>query len=705
MIPLDYNERVYAGILGKCVGVRLGAPVESVIWTYERIREVYKDSIHGYLRPYTIFGADDDINGPVYFFLPLMEKDDPTLQDFGLMWLDAAREEKGFFWWGGVGQSTSHTVYALLKRGEKLPIDQAVLQGAKHTSESIGGQIFVDFLGMAFPGREARAAEIGGRLAAVAHYGEGVYGGRFMAAAVAAAFDAKDVSEVLERALAQIPRDSDYARVVRRVMAFHEGNPGNWRSCMEMLIRDWGYGRYTGICPMIPNAGVCALALLYGEGDFNRTVETAVLCGWDTDCNAGSVGAVAGVLYGLSSIDECYLEPFHDVAILSGVSGDLNICDLAVFSRMVARRGRELAGERPAPVKPEQSPCLDFELPRSTHGFMVSDPFVLQLSNSGKRAYTGSRSLMAVFNRLQKGSVCRVFVKTFYTRREFNDGRYSPVFSPKAYPGQRFSLRLYMEKWTGTIPLTITPYVRTAFEERIYRGSTLTPENNAWTEISMDIPDCAGELIGEAGLIVEAHSVNTSDFASRDLGRFFMDDFQFSGFPAYEVDFSKCRLELGSWTPFSHNRGRWEPREGRMEVSCEESCQSFAGRYNARNIRVSALVQAREGGAGLIVRAKGTARHVWCGLLPGGRAGILIGGGQGYEEAASAPFDWDGEKSYRITAKALGNQVRLEINGAFVAAAAIPYEYGMFGMGLPAGGAASFAQMRVEELPEEASPA
>ena len=64
MLPGNYEERVYAAVLGKCIGVRLGAPVEAESWTYERIRAVYGEKIHGYLRPYRVFGADDDINGP-----------------------------------------------------------------------------------------------------------------------------------------------------------------------------------------------------------------------------------------------------------------------------------------------------------------------------------------------------------------------------------------------------------------------------------------------------------------------------------------------------------------------------------------------------------------------------------------------------------------------------------------------------------------
>ena len=70
-IPGDYLERVYAGFLGKNVGIRLGAPVEPAIWTYERIRDVYGD-VTSYLKPFRNFAADDDANGPAYFIRPLL---------------------------------------------------------------------------------------------------------------------------------------------------------------------------------------------------------------------------------------------------------------------------------------------------------------------------------------------------------------------------------------------------------------------------------------------------------------------------------------------------------------------------------------------------------------------------------------------------------------------------------------------------------
>ena len=698
MRPGNYDERVYAAVLGKCIGVRLGAPVEAESWTYERIRAVYGEKIHGYLRPYRVFGADDDVNGPAYFFQVLEEKDDPQLLDFAHAWVDFVREGKGFFWWGGVGKSTSHTSYHLIRSGASLPLKREDLRGLKDEDESVGGQIFVDFLGLALPGQEQRAAELGGRLAAVAHFDDGVSGGRFMAAANAAAFDSDTVEEIVLRALCTIPEEGDYARVTKAVLDFFHQHPERWQDCRNMLEKEWGYDRYSGVCPMIPNAGVCVMALLYSGGDLNRGVEIATLAGWDTDCNAGNVGSILGAFGGLSPIDACYREPFHDTAILSGVSGEINQCDLPSLAKRIVRRGFELLGQPvPETLRAEEGLYFDFELPGSTHGMLVSNPFVLQLSNSGKRSFRGKRSLQAVFNRLQKGMETRLYFKTFYTRAEFEDGRYSPVFSPRIYPGQRLSMQIFMEKWGGTEPLRLRPYVRTAFDHRDYEGEDFRLENGRWQEIAFRIPEVDGGIIEEAGLRVFSDSVNTGE-ASRDLGRFFVDEIRVTGAPEYRLDFAQSRVELGNLTPFAHNRGQWTLEGDAIRAQCGECAQSFTGAYSTGDVTLSCRTTPLEGGACLLVRGMGTLRHVLAGLTEPGKAGILLGGPEGYRSLAEMSFDWQPGQSYELKAAARGQNVALWIDGQKIAEEKVPYDHGMYGMALPGAGETLFRGLRVEKL-------
>ena len=113
----QYLEKVYAGFLGMNIGIRLGAPVEPSIWTYDRIQNTYGD-IHDYVKNYKNFAADDDVNGPVYFLRSLIDdayNRELTPQDVAKAWLNYAREGVGMFWWGGYGISTEHTAYLNLK--------------------------------------------------------------------------------------------------------------------------------------------------------------------------------------------------------------------------------------------------------------------------------------------------------------------------------------------------------------------------------------------------------------------------------------------------------------------------------------------------------------------------------------------------------------------------------------------------------------
>ena len=116
----------------------------------------------------------------------------------------------------------------------------------------------------------------------------------------------------------------------------------DFRACFRML-EILGIVN-TEVCHIIPNAGVCILALLYGKGDFARTVEIATMCGWDTDCNAANVGTILGVLCGIEGLPDHYRSPINDSVVLSGISGYLNILDIPSYAKEVAALGYKING-------------------------------------------------------------------------------------------------------------------------------------------------------------------------------------------------------------------------------------------------------------------------------------------------------------------------------------------------------------------------
>ncbi len=328
-LPESYINKIYAGWLAKIIGIRLGAPVEG--WTYEKIKNIYGELDH-YSVNYSLFAADDDSNGPLFFLRALEDSKkgvDLTANDVGEALLNYAPFEHGFFWWGGYGTSTEHTAYLNLRNGIAAPRSGSIEQNGSVVAEQIGGQIFIDTWGLVAPGNTELAAKLAQKAASVSHDGNGVYGGIFIAVCISHAFEDSNIIFIIEKGLSFIPKNCEYTRVVRAVMAYYNENPNDWRSCYRYIFENFGYDRYPGNCHIIPNAAVMILSLLYGEGDFSDTINICNMCGWDTDCNVGNIATIMGVVCGLEAIDyEKWRKPINDFLACSSVVGSLNIMDI-----------------------------------------------------------------------------------------------------------------------------------------------------------------------------------------------------------------------------------------------------------------------------------------------------------------------------------------------------------------------------------------
>src|SRR5664279_3143136 len=146
-IPDDYLERVYAGVLGKIIGVYLGRPFEG--WSYEKIMQELGEVnyyVHDKLGVPLVV-TDDDISGTFTFLRALADHDnrpDLTPRQIGQTWLNYLIERKTILWWGGLGNSTEHTAYLRLKQGIPAPQSGSAALNSKTVAEQIGSQIFID---------------------------------------------------------------------------------------------------------------------------------------------------------------------------------------------------------------------------------------------------------------------------------------------------------------------------------------------------------------------------------------------------------------------------------------------------------------------------------------------------------------------------------------------------------------------------------
>ena len=124
-----YEEKVYAGVLGKLIGVYLGRPFEQ--WTHERILEELGE-INYYVNEklnVPLVVTDDDITGTFTFLRALRENNyDPNItpKQIGQSWLNNLIENKTVLWWGGRGHSAEDTAFQNLKAGIHAPMSGSI---------------------------------------------------------------------------------------------------------------------------------------------------------------------------------------------------------------------------------------------------------------------------------------------------------------------------------------------------------------------------------------------------------------------------------------------------------------------------------------------------------------------------------------------------------------------------------------------------
>jgi ADP-ribosylglycohydrolase len=701
VLPKNYLEKVYSGLLGKIIGVRLGAPVEPTIWTYEKIKSTYGD-ITSYVKNYKNFAADDDINGPIFFIRALIDyASDRELepQDVGKAWLNYSRENKGMFWWGGYGVSTENTAYLNLKNGIEAPKSGSVDVNGIVLAEQIGGQIFIDSWGLVLPLNIEKAADYAGIAASVSHDKNGIYGARFMAACISKAFGTENVMEIIDAGLSTIPLDCEYARVTGAVIDFYKNNPDDFRKCRDYLKDNWGYDRYPGVCHMIPNAGVCILSLLYGQGDVSRTVEIATMCGWDTDCNAGNVGTIIGVARGIEGIKDNYRRPINDMVVASSISGYLNIIDVPTFSKELAILGYRLAKEEPPTSiisNNQENLYFDFNLPGATHGFRSSNENLFPISHTNEIVYSGQGALQVLLDRPYRGKSGKIYYKPYYRRDDFDDERYSPAFSPLVYPGQKVSMKVYLDKWNGD-DIGISTYVRDTVTKKDMKAGYKMLENGKWHHVEFGVPDTGGHSIDEVGIIIESFTRQKN----KHLGRIIIDEFKVEGKAKYTIDFKNESIEFGCVTPFAHNNGSWTIEDGVMHGMCLDSAEAYTGNYYAKDIHITVNINPQFGYShNLAFRVKGAMMGYHVGF-DGESKVSLIKNDHGLKRLISLDYNWQYNKNYKFEVIVEKNRIDFLIDGEKVLEYIDEdtyFDYGMFGFSKYSMGRTNYGEICVEEI-------
>ena len=498
----DYFERVYAGVLGKLIGVYLGRPIEG--WTNEMIESTVGEVDH-YLhttpklrRPNPLVVTDDDVTGTFTFLRALEDEGysrDITPEQIGNNWLNYTIERRSIFWWGGVGNSTEHTAYARLKAGIPAPQSGSAATNGKVISEQIGAQIFIDGWALVAPGDPEFAADLARRAASVSHDGEAIYGAQVVAAMVSQAFVESDLNKLIDTGVSVVPADSIIARVIHDVREWHAAEP-DWRKTRALIAANYGYDKYGGACHMVPNHALIIHAILHGDGDFSRSQMIVNTSGWDTDCNAANVGCILGVRGGLASLEQDYdwRGPVADRMYLSTADGGRGITDALTESVRIVNTARALAGEAPD-FAPKSGAKFHFSLPGSVQGFR-SDP-----EGSATVGNAGGQLVVNAPAGTTADHPAGAFTPTFIPVEAIIMDGYELYASPTLSPGQVVTADLVADSANaGPVEVRLAARHYTGADEiAIVTGpaATLTPgESITLTWVAPDLDACPIESIG-----------------------------------------------------------------------------------------------------------------------------------------------------------------------------------------------------------------
>ena len=176
-------------------------------------------------------------------------------------------------------------------------------------ADCIDYQIECDFAGLMSPGMPNAASEISNKIGHIMNYGDGYYGGVFLGACYSQAFLYNDISKVVNEALKTIPKQSKYYQCIADVIKWHKQYPDDWTKTWLEVQKNYSddIGCPDGVyapfnIDATVNSAYVVMGLLYGNGDFTKTIEVATHCGQDADCNPSSAAGILGVMLGYDKI-------------------------------------------------------------------------------------------------------------------------------------------------------------------------------------------------------------------------------------------------------------------------------------------------------------------------------------------------------------------------------------------------------------------
>ncbi len=314
----ELKDKIAGAWIGQMIGNIYGLPHENKYinapgddqkWPYGYTKNLDK------LKKYAGAFSDDDTDVE-YMYLLTMEKYgyEPTYEQMREAWLFHVRDRVWLANRGALG--LMHFGYTPPFTGDK-EINPHWFQ--------IDPQLINEIWSYTAPGMVQYAAQKSEWAAHITSDDWGVEPTIHYGAMYAAAFFEKDILKLIEIGLKELPANGRYAQTVRHMIDLHKKYPNKWQDAWKEMAEAY-YVNEPDLTKTIWNAnlnGACGiLAMLYGKGDFQHTLDLSCAMGFDADNQAATVAGLLGIMYGFKALPkdlylpiEGWTKPFNDTYI------------------------------------------------------------------------------------------------------------------------------------------------------------------------------------------------------------------------------------------------------------------------------------------------------------------------------------------------------------------------------------------------------
>jgi len=359
------KDKIKGGWAGQVIGVTFGSPVEfgfqgTMINDYQPLR--WYD---GYIKK--TMEENPGVYDDLYMDLTFVDVFEKSGLDASVQTHANAYAQAGYALW----HANQAGRYNLLN-GIKPPQSGHWINNPH--ADDIDFQIEADFSGLMSPGMPNTAAQIGDSIGHIMNYGDGWYGGVFIGGMYSLAFVSSNINYITKEALKKIPAHSTFYQCIADVIRWHDEFPNDWKSAWFQIQKRWSsdIGCPDGVFNSFNidakvNAAYIVLGLLYGNGDYTKTLDITTRAGQDADCNPSSAGGILGTMLGYHNIPAFWKQGLKEAEDIEFKYTTMSLNDVYSVGfnhalRVIERSGGKISNDsvtivvqQPTPVRLEQS--------------------------------------------------------------------------------------------------------------------------------------------------------------------------------------------------------------------------------------------------------------------------------------------------------------------------------------------------------------